>query len=367
MKKYKIKSGDTLGSIAFQQLGATSKWREIAELNDIVNPNKIKVGQVLQLPIISEPETSTQKSDVVIIDENPKIYFQYQDDPTKRYLGKKFRKGIFRNGSQNTEKFIEENSSLLAKLKISKSEVNALLATSENEGNLDAINTWDNSYMSFGMFQWTLGAGSGKGELPALIKLVKETYPDAFDQYCGQFDLTVSSDTTSTGGYLQFKNKKIASATDKQFFRNNIVAYRFAAAGLDKRVNAVQILHAINRFDRFYFKKSDLLGGYTLFDLLSSEYAAALFLDNHVNRPGYLMRCVAKAIKSSGLTFEQLKNGGDQEEMDVINEYLKIRETYGSSPMTNAKDRAEVTKRYLEAGRISAKKGSFKSNRKLRS
>lgn len=366
MKTYKIKSGDTLGSIAFKQLGSTAKWREIAELNDIVNPNKIEVGQVLQLPIFSEPEASTQKSDVVIIDENPKIYYQYKNDPTKRYLGKKFRKGIFRGGSQNTETFIQENPALLSKLKISKSEVNALLATSENEGNLDAINTWDNSFMSFGMFQWTLGAGIAKGELPALIKLVKEKYPKAFDQFCGQFGLTVSADTNSTYGYLIYKNKKVNSATDKQFFRSNIVAYRFAAAGMDKRVCAIQILHAINRFNLFYFNNTNKFGGNTLFDLLSSEYAAALFLDNHVNRPGYLWPCVAKAVKNAGLSFNQLKNGGDKEELKVINHYLKIRETYGSSPMTNARDRATVTKRYLDAGKISSRKWSFKSNRKFR-
>lgn len=366
MKTYIVKSGDTLGSIAFKQLGATAKWRDIAELNAIVDPNKIQVGQVLQLPVFSDPAASTEKADVIIIDEDPKVYYQYQNDPTKHYLGKKFRKGLFRRGSQTTETFIQENPVLLAKLKISKSEINALIATSENEGNLDAINTWDNSFMSFGMFQWTLGTGTNKGELPALMKLVKEKYPKAFEQFCGQFGVTVSAVTDSTYGYLLYKNKKVDTAQEKQFFRSNMVAYRFVAAGMDKRVNAVQILHAINRFDLFYFRKTSKLGGYTLYDLLSSEYAAALFLDNHVNRPAYLWPCVAKAVTQAGLSFDALKNGGDAEELKVINAYLKVRETYGASPMTNARDRSAVTKRYLDAGKISAKKGSFKSNRLLR-
>ncbi len=366
MKTYKVKSGDTLGTIAFNQLGTVGEWREIAELNDIVNPNQIEVGQVLQLPIVSEPEASTKKSDVVILEEPKKVYYQYQNDATKRYLGRRFRKGISRRGSQKTEEFIQENATLLSRLKISKSEINALLATSENEGNLDAINTYDNSYMSFGMFQWTLGAKSAKGELPALIKLVEEKYPKAFEQFCGQFGLKVSEDTNAISGYLIYNNKKIDTPTEKQFFRKNIVAYRFAAAGMDKRVNAVQILHAINRFNRFYYNETSKLGGCTLYDLLSSEYAAALFLDNHVNRPGYLWPCVAKAVKAAGLTFQQLKEGGDEEELNVLNHYLKIRETYGSSPMTDAKGRASVAKRYLDEGKISSKKGSFKSNRALR-
>jgi LysM repeat protein len=366
MKTYIVKSGDSLGLIAFKQLGATAKWREIAELNNIVNPSKIEVGQILQLPIESEPTPSTERADVVIIEEDPRIYYQYQTDTTRKYLGKKFRKGIFRPGSQITETFIQQNPNLLADLKISKSEVNALLATSENEGNLDAVNTWDNSFMSFGMFQWTLGAGTGEGELPALIKLVKEKYPDAFQQFCGQFGVDVSADTNATYGYLIHNNNKVDTAAEKQFFRSNIVAYRFVAAGMDQRVCAVQILHAINRFNLFYFNKTDKLGGNSLFDLLSSEYAAALFLDNHVNRPGYLWPCVSKAISNSGISYEQLKNGGDREEMKVINQYLNVRETYGNSPMTDARNRAAVTKRYLDAGKISASKGSFKSNRALR-
>lgn len=366
MKTYTIKSGDSLGSIAFKQLGATAKWREIAELNNIINANAIKVGQLLQLPVESEPEASTERADVIIIDEDPRLYFQYQNNPTKNYLGKKFRKGIYRQGSQITESFINKNPTLLEKLKISKSEMNALLATSENEGNLDAVNTWDNSFMSFGMFQWTLGAGTAKGELPAFIKLVKKTYPDAFEQFCGQFGVDVSADTNDTYGYLIYKNKLVNTAAEKEFFRSNMVSYRFASAGMDERICAAQILHAINRFNTFYFDKTNKLGGFSLYELLSSEYAAALFLDNHVNRPAYLFNCVAKAVDNAGLTFEKLKNGGDNEETKVLKQYLINRETYGASPMTDAKHRAAVTKRYLDAGKISASKGSFKSNRGLR-
>ena len=216
------------------------------------------------------------------------------------------------------------------------------------------------------MFQWTLGQGSDKGELPALIKLVQQHYPDAYEQYCGQFGVRVSADTSSTYGYLIYKNKKVNTPTEKKFFRESRVAYRFASAGLDKRINAVQILHAINRFNRFYFNPTSKFDGNTLIDLLSSEYAAALFLDNHVNRPAYLWPCVVKAVQAAGLSFDQLKNGSDQDEQNVINHYLKIRETYGKYPMTDAKGRAEVVQRYLDQGKISAKKNSFKSNRHLR-
>jgi LysM repeat protein len=44
---YKVKSGDTLSSIAADH-GTT--WQVIAQLNKITDPSKLRVGQVLQLP-----------------------------------------------------------------------------------------------------------------------------------------------------------------------------------------------------------------------------------------------------------------------------------------------------------------------------
>ncbi len=52
-KKYTIAKGDSLSSIAAKQLGNSTRWREIYNLNKSAigsNPNKIKVGTVLTLP-----------------------------------------------------------------------------------------------------------------------------------------------------------------------------------------------------------------------------------------------------------------------------------------------------------------------------
>ncbi len=44
---YTVKSGDTLSGIA-DEFGTT--WQEIAKLNKLENPGRLRVGQVLQLP-----------------------------------------------------------------------------------------------------------------------------------------------------------------------------------------------------------------------------------------------------------------------------------------------------------------------------
>lgn len=44
-----VERGDTLSQIAERYLGAAGRWREIASLNKLSNPNLIYPGQVLRL------------------------------------------------------------------------------------------------------------------------------------------------------------------------------------------------------------------------------------------------------------------------------------------------------------------------------
>ncbi len=47
---YTIRSGDTLGSIAARHLGARKRWPEIARANPGLDPNRLRVGAVIDLP-----------------------------------------------------------------------------------------------------------------------------------------------------------------------------------------------------------------------------------------------------------------------------------------------------------------------------
>ena len=48
---YTVKSGDTLGSISQKFFGTTTKWKLIASANSITDAGKIKVGQMLDIPM----------------------------------------------------------------------------------------------------------------------------------------------------------------------------------------------------------------------------------------------------------------------------------------------------------------------------
>ncbi|UCD79611.1 MAG: LysM peptidoglycan-binding domain-containing protein [Desulfobacterales bacterium] len=373
MPSYIVKPGDTLSKIAISTLGSAGKWRIIAEMNGIISPSKIRIGQRLQLPgeVIEVPcviNTSAGvkkavREQVRISVEHDAVYETPLVKPEKIYVGRLHRKGLHRVGGQEPETFIADHREMLQDANLTDAEVNIILAACENEGNMDAVNTWHNQFISFGMFQWSAGLPGKPGDLPALLQVIKDGYPDDFQHYWAQFGLDVVEVGQKTG-WFAYRGKKLVSAADKALLREHAWSCRFARAGADIEVQAAQIQHAVNRLHQFYFVKSSKLDGYALADLITSEYGVALLLDNHVNRPGYVRSCVDEALKRSALTAADLSRGGDEEEQLVIKNYLEIRETYGKRPMTDARQRAAVTRGYVADGIISAGKGSFVSNLK---
>jgi nucleoid-associated protein YgaU len=49
-RTYTVKEGDTLTDISRRELGTAARANEIAELNGLSDPGRIKLGQVLKLP-----------------------------------------------------------------------------------------------------------------------------------------------------------------------------------------------------------------------------------------------------------------------------------------------------------------------------
>ena len=273
----------------------------------------------------------------------------------------KFRKGLYTEGSQSIPNFLKDHEGFLEVHEISDSSINVIRSVAENEGKLDAINTWDNAFLSFGMFQWTIGVGNGKGELPALLKKIKTENPELFQKYFGIYGLDVSSDTSNTYGNLVLNNQKIIS--QKQQFRSAQWAGIFWRAGQDAGIQAFEIDHAISRLQNFYWRKKSDLNNFALSNYITSEFGVALLLDNHVNRPAFVVPCIKKALTMTGLSNPE--NWTTTEETKLIQAYLEVRKTYRFpkvSPMTDAHKRAAVTLKYVTNGTISKERLSFQFN-----
>jgi len=277
---------------------------------------------------------------------------------TKKF--RKFRRGYYTFGDVKTAKFIDENRDHLKSQGMTDSALNVMLGVSENEGNIDAINTWDNAIMTFGLFQWTVGVGSAKGELPALIKKIREADEDVFQEYYGAYGLGLWDKTTDTHGHFTLNGQILNTAAEKAQFREPTWCFRFWRAGHDKLVQAVSVQHAFSRIGTFARASGYRVNGHDVADVVTSEYGMALVVDNHVNRPAYIAPCLSRAMDRAGLTGKPPKDWTTADERKLIQRYLTIRETYGRSPMTDARKRAQVTKRYLTKGIISDARGSFK-------
>ena len=383
MQEYIVKSGDTLSSIARRLLGANADWREIARINNITNPASLQVGQRLLIPTAATPLIA-QNSEVAMVKNTlqgvyppNKVAISFTtvgNDVIAKLLNtgqqESFAKtkdlGVYRFGIFKLRDFIIYGSGLLQQLQMSPSEINVMLVTSANEGSLDAINTWDSQYLSFGIFQWTLGSAGQQGELPALLTTLKRRYPSEFQYYFGQFGIDATSLDGITG-WLSLNNIRLVSEADKNFMRQSIWALRFAIAGMDSLIQSVQVLHGISRLDRFYFSPSQTLKGFTLSQILTSEFAVALLLDHHVNRPSHVIGCVADAISRSGLTPAQIAQSSADNEALVIQNYLTLRETYGGvNTMTKSSQRAELIRQAINTGSLSPQRLSFRSNRQSR-
>ncbi|MFM7888727.1 MAG: LysM peptidoglycan-binding domain-containing protein, partial [Pseudanabaena sp.] len=382
MQEYIVQAGDTLSNIARRFLGANGDWREIARINNITNPASLQIGQRLLIPnpatppITKNPEVAMVRNTLQGVYPPNKIAISFTtvgndlianllNTGQQERVAKTKDLGLYRFGIFKLRDFIIYGSSLLQHLQMSPSEINVMLVTSANEGSLDAINTWDNQYLSFGIFQWTLGSAGQAGELPALLSNLKRRYPTEFQYYFGQFGIEATSMDGVTG-WLSLNGKQLVNAADKNMMRQPIWALRFAIAGMDALVQSVQVLHAISRLDQFYFRPSQTLQGFALSQLITSEFAVALLLDHHVNRPSHVIGCVADAIARSGLTAAQIAQGSSDNEALIIQNYLILRETYGgANAMTKSWERAESIRSAIASGNLSPQRFSFRSNRQV--
>jgi LysM repeat protein len=59
-EEYVVQKGDTLSNIAERTLGSAGQWKQIADANNLSNPNMISVGQKLNIPQGSNAEPAAK-------------------------------------------------------------------------------------------------------------------------------------------------------------------------------------------------------------------------------------------------------------------------------------------------------------------
>ncbi len=267
-----------------------------------------------------------------------------------------FRRGVFSIGTTPVADFIQANGHRFND--IAPSKVRVMELSSRNEGNLEAINTWDNAFLSAGIFQWTAGTGSARGELPALLDLFKGLYPDKFGELFGAYGLDVTgirrSNTFPPTGFFTKDGTVLRRSAQKQrSLRTFEMAYCFTKAGEVDEFREAQIRHSIDRLDMVLSLPVPGHAGRTIQDFVKSEYGVALLLDQHVNRPGHVPRTLTQAINGMvGALGANPDRWSSTDEVKLLDRYLNLR---ARTNMTDSNQRA----RNIERAGASKDRGSF--------
>lgn len=275
----------------------------------------------------------------------------------------KHKLGLYTAGNQNIFSHLDFISNYLSQNNISKSAQRVILPVLLNEGKFDGINSWDNSFLSFGTFQWTLGYSGSEGELPALLKRIKTLYPEGFHRYFGQYGIDVDANTNAISGFLLLNGDLIDSPSEKEIFRSPEWAFRLWLSGQDSIIQAIQVLHCLDRINSFYHSNSYRpLEKFFIDQIITSEYGVSLILDHHVNRPGHLMSLsgtkdvIGEAMQIAGLADSDPGSWGDEEEAKLIEAYIPLRTKY---KMTHGLLRSEKIFQYTDSGKLSRDRNSF--------
>jgi peptidoglycan endopeptidase LytF len=167
----------------------------------------------------------------------------------------------------------------------------ALKVVSENEGNFDAINSYDKAIFSYGFIQFAGGAGGGLG---AMLMIVKSKQPQVFQQMFGQYGIDVQNATPrpiitcaspETGRVLSGDEACAYIKTNKQ------LTTAFIAAGFHPSVILAQIESATRGYvSPALGMKTDLTLGGQLYSgvqlatIIRSEAGIATMIDLTVNQ-----------------------------------------------------------------------------------
>lgn len=332
----------------------------MAELRDrfgparVLDPNLPDPNEEPSPPIEPKPVTELKVIDsgssVIVSDGDQQVQFRKRDQ------------GVVTFGYHTVSNFVNTNRQKLLQADIVPQGIEVIEAVSRNEGRMDGINTYDRGVVSLGVYQWTLGSRDGEGELPAMLKKVKSAYPRTFRTFFENYGIDVSDDTNTTYGYLTFEGDKVFTQEQKNTFRVPEWAFRFWRAAQEPDVQTIQVKHALSRLKNFYWHPDYAAHGFTLNEIITSSYGVALLLDNHVNRPAWVGRCVERAMGNIGLTSNP-QGWSSAEERRLLDEYLRVRETYSENnypPMTKADIRAQKIAASLQTGELSAERLSFR-------
>jgi murein DD-endopeptidase MepM/ murein hydrolase activator NlpD len=227
----------------------------------------------------------------------------------------------------------------------------ALKVVSENEGNFDAINSYDKAIFSYGFIQFAGGAGGGLGQM---LMNVKTRDPQVFRQLFGQYGIDVQPATPrpviitaspEAGTLLNGDNACAYLKSSKQ------LTTAFIAAGFHPTVMLAQIQSAVQGYvnPALGLKLTLQVGTQTftnvpITQIIRTEAGVATLIDltvnQWINRTGqFFAQAISQVAAASRL--------GSLQQLSMINEQTVLQTIIQNTTDARVRDR---TTKMLNSG-----------------
>lgn len=360
------------------------KWTDISKKSSKINT---KVYLITTSKTLSDSLSSELVKD---FKNNNDAVGKYSDDTVKLHNvfsldididycghGMEYRKQIYCTkynsnygpvyyGKTKVDKFIGW-SDLVTNGDVTEVEKEAISAMADNEGYLEAVQSYDSEIVSVGAMQKTIKT-NGKGELPKQIYEFKESNTSAWEKYQCCFEYHKWEFIKENDSYKAKYNGAVVSDTTKTIIRKNYksdiygdtsekvnIIEPFIKLANDPDFHKKQILDFIARMRESIDKKISSYSNRKISEYIKSALGMATVLDHSVNRPAHVLG----AFKDSLDKFyekEEYKdvdkdpsNWGDNHstyEKAILDIYGPLRGS-GSYSMTDAEGRYNSLKSKL--------------------
>lgn len=231
-----------------------------------------------------------------------------------RYRGtsSSYKYGPVDYGTTNSAKYTGW-SKLISDKKVTAEEKEIIIATTKNEGKLDAVQSYDSEVFSAGAIQKTVNP-TGQGEFPRQVRDFKKLFPEKFVSLFDDCGWSLGGDSRKPTLYYQSPYdaaaKKITGSELKKLitkgFDSGSYKTKLACVPLqsiskaikDADFQGLQIVDTQKRLEKVLKIKTSMgTDSYALSAYIKSKLGKATALDHHINRPAYVKKDFTDALK----------------------------------------------------------------------
>lgn len=192
---------------------------------------------------------------------------------------------------------------LLDSNKITLEEQSIIMGVSENEDNLDAVQSYDSEIVTVGAMQKTINP-DGYGEFPTQMAEFKDEYPDLFEQLFTNCGWSVEKENDKWRVYYSNKTGQDLKNEIRENCSGLTCGKKIKAIPIEPLINAAknevfqskQIHDFIARLNNRVLKVVPSGYSYSLKEYMKSKLGKATVLDHHINRPAYVATDFGKAL-----------------------------------------------------------------------